>query len=124
MRKKSIQMSFTNKLFTIELNMIEKVTKYFNKKQPDQFYLDIFTKDYRQMRVIPRSYPNMDEIYNNLLMIAFSSKFSSSIFAFKYKMIPNKISQYDKQVIERLMQVAPEYRMYSKLPTDGWNVTY
>ena len=102
---------------------MEKVTKYFNKKQPDQFYLDIFTKDFRQMRVVPRSYPNMDEIYNNLLIVAFPSKFSSSIFAFKHKVSKAKISPHDKSIIEKLMQVVPEFRTYSKLPTDGWNVS-
>lgn len=114
---------FFKKLFSIELNLIEKVTKYFNKKHPDEFYLDIFTKDFRQMRIIPRSYPNMDEIYNNLLMIAFPSKFSSSIFAFKYQLAENKISHHDSQIISKMMQVVPEYKHYSKLPIDGWKVS-
>ncbi|CAI2381707.1 unnamed protein product [Moneuplotes crassus] len=113
---------FFKKMNVIELNLIEKVTKFFNKKAPDQYYLDIFTKDFRQMRIVPRSYPNMDEIYNNLLIVAFPSKFSSSIFAFKHKISKPRISSRDKSVIEKLMQVVPEFRTYSKLPTDGWNV--
>lgn len=121
---KQVQVNeYFQSFFSIELNLIEKVTKYFNKKHPDQFYLDIYTKDFRQMRIRPRTYPNMDEIYNNLLMVAFPSKFSSSIFAFKYETTKPKISQHDKQIIEKMMQVVPEFRHYSKLPSNGWNVS-
>ena len=92
---------FLRKLYTVELTLIEKITKYFNKKQPNQFYIDIFTKDFRQMRIIPRSYPNMEEVYNNLVMIAFPSKYSSSIFALKYKMTNIKKTRVDKQIVEK-----------------------
>jgi len=114
---------FYRKFWSIELNLIEKIVKYFNKKHPDQYHLDIFTKDFRHMQIIPRSYPNMDEIYNNLFMIAFPTKFSSSIFAFKYKMIRPKVPAHDKQIIEKMMKVAPEHRQYVKLPSDEWNVS-
>lgn len=113
---------FLKRYFTVELNMIEKLTKYASKKHPDQFYLDIFTKDFRQLRITPRSTPNMDEIYNNLLMVAFPSKYSSSIIALKYEMTLSKMDYYDQLVIEKLMHVIPEYRNYTKLPKDGWKV--
>lgn len=98
---------FLRKLYTIELTLIEKITKYFNKKQPNQFYIDIFTKDFRQMRIIPRSYPNMEEIYNNLIMIVFPSKYSSSIFALKYKMASSKKTRVDKQIVEKWYMLGP-----------------
>ena len=114
---------FLKKYHTVELNMIEKVTKYASKKHPDQFYLDIFTKDFRQLRIMPRSHPNMDEIYNNLIMVAFPSKYSSSIIALKYDITPTKMKQYDRQIVEKLLHVIPEFRNYSKLHKDGWNVS-
>lgn len=113
---------FFRKFLSVELHLVEKVSKYFNKKHPDQFYLDIMTKDFRQLRIIPRSYPNMDEIYNNIMMILFPSKYSSGLFAFKYQMVMPKVSPHDKQIIEKMMQVVPELKHYSKLPTDGWKV--
>jgi len=85
--------------------------------------ISIYTKDFRELRIIPRSYSNMDEIYNNLQMICFPSKFSSAIFAYKYKVADVKISPHNKAIIEKLMQVVPEFKFYSKLPKDGWNVS-
>lgn len=103
--------------------MIEKVNKYFSKKHPDQFYLEIFTKDFRQLRIIPRSYPNMDEIYNNLLMVVFPSKYSSSLIALKYEVTKFKMNYHEQQIAEKLLYVVPEYKHYSKLPKDGWRVS-
>ena len=112
-----------NKYFTVELNMIEKITKYASKKHPDQFHLDIYTKDFRHLMVMPRSHPNMDEIFNNLIMVAFPSKYSSGIIALKYNITRFRMNYHDQQVIEKLLHVVPEHRNYSKLPKDGWKVS-
>ena len=52
----------------------------------------------------------MDEIYNNLLMIAFPTKYSSSIFALKYRITPHKVSSEESQLLERMLYVIPEYK--------------
>jgi len=124
MIKKYFMIPFLNKYFSVELNLIEKVSKYFSKKHPDQYYLDIFTKDFRQLRIIPRSYPNMDEIYNNLLMVAFPSKYSSSIFALRYEIQKYKMTYHDQQIAEKFLQVIPEFKSHSKLPKEGWKVSF
>lgn len=60
--------------------MVQKIEKVYDKKRPNEFRIDIQTKDYRKIVILPESYIAMEDIYR-----AFTSMHMHYQFCYKYK---------------------------------------
>ena len=62
--KKSSKSKFYRDYFRVSLYLVERIVRVYSKKRPNDFHLDVFTKDYRHLSIIPKDYVSMEELYS------------------------------------------------------------
>ena len=76
--------------FCIPVHMIFSISHQTDKKNPDIVYLDIFTKDFRNLKFQILLLDKENDIYDNIRERAFPGMYTDGCFAPKYTHSFNK----------------------------------
>lgn len=101
-------LSYKSRFFIIPVHMLYSVEVTMNKKNANEMYVDIETKDFRTIRFIVNDQNKGKELWNTIRSVAFPNVLSKEVFALKYKYTPPTSTGDCEATVH--------------LPTNGWDI--
>jgi len=119
--------------FNIPIHMIYSLKEKFDKRNPEHFFIDILTKDYREMRIKAISEREGREIMQSIYQQAFPQMIVSSLFVLNNSyvvnnyLIPEEVKEETENSIYDPISLTKSERLgiyinMNDFPVNGWDV--
>lgn len=77
--------TYKRRFFTIPVHLLYSASFQLNKKNTNEAYVDIDTKDFRTIRFIVDNLEKATNLYKDIVWVAFPTVLSKEVFALKYQ---------------------------------------